>query len=72
MAAKEEDLNGLLNVSKCYRLGKGTAIDLDEAEKWCLKAIELGHKDGDKELEKIKEARGKVNKKKGLFSKFKK
>ena len=29
LAAKEEDLNGLLNVSKCYRLGKGTAIDLE-------------------------------------------
>jgi TPR repeat protein len=57
-----------MNLSKCYRLGKGTPVDLDESEKWCLKAIEMGHSEGKKQLEIISQEK----KNKQVFHKLKK
>lgn len=67
-AAEKKDVNATMNIAKCYLYGRGCEVDLQLANEWCLKAIGLGYKDGEKYLKQIKEKQ----KKKHFFSRFKK
>ena len=48
------DEKACFNLGICYRDGAGVCQDLDEAEKWLLKAKELGHPDASQTLEQMK------------------
>lgn len=41
--AAEGNINALFNLGQAYRLGKGVAVDLDQAETYYLRAAEGGH-----------------------------
>ena len=53
-AADLGDEKACFNLGICYRDGAGVCQDLDEAEKWLLKAKELGHPDAFQTLEQMK------------------